>query len=132
MSKWNKPTKLQLHSFVAAMPIIDILLNFILYDEKLFHDINIWLISFPVLFLIGTASWRGHIMIGNYIKHRFEGLKQTKKRILIQVFCIIPFMSLSVTLIFVFYDAVHILGYNFSMEDFKQGLIVGFCVNLIF
>ena len=132
MSKWSKPTKLQLHSFVASMPIIDILLNFILYDEKLFDDINIWLVSFPLIFMFGIGSWRGHIYIGNYIKHRFYGLEQTKKRILLQAFCLIPFMSFSVTLIFLFYDAFHILGYNFLMEDFKQGLIVGFCVNLIF
>jgi two-component system LytT family sensor kinase len=132
MSKWSKPTKLQLYSFVASMPIIDIMLNFILYDEKIFHGIYIWLVSFPLIFIIGIGSWRGHIYIGNYIKHRFHGLKQTKKRILLQAFCLIPFMSFSVTLIFLLYDALHILGYNFSWEDFKQGLIVGFCVNLIF
>ncbi len=132
MIKWHKPTRLQLYSFVASMPIISILLNFIMYHGRIFHDVRIWLVSFPLIFLIGIGSWRGHILIGNYIKHRFAGLKQTKKRILIQVFCLIPFMSLSVTLIFVLYDALHILGYNFSMEDFKQGLIVGFCVNLIF
>ncbi|NCU03426.1 MAG: hypothetical protein GXC73_05510 [Chitinophagaceae bacterium] len=132
MSKWNKPTKLQLHSFVASMPIISILLNFILFHDRLFHDISIWLVSFPLIIVFGTGSWRGHVFIGNYIKHRFPELKQTKKRILIQAFCLLPFMSFSVTVIFFVYDVFHILGYEFSRSDFQQGLIVGFCVNLIF
>jgi hypothetical protein len=34
----------------------------------------------------GIGSWRGHIYIGNYIKHRLQGLKQTKKRILLAGF----------------------------------------------
>ena len=46
--------------------------------------------------------------------------------------CIIPFMSLSVSIIFFIYDRLHILGYNFNVEDFKAGLLVGFCVNLLF
>jgi two-component system LytT family sensor kinase len=132
MSKWHKPTKLQLHSFVASMPIISILLNYIMFEQRLFQEFIVWMVSFPLIFLIGFGSWRGHVYIGNYIKYRFPEIRHTKKRILIQIFCLIPFMSLSVTFIFFLYDAFHVLGYQFSMEDFKHGLIVGFCVNLIF
>lgn len=131
-SKWNKPTKLQVHSFVASMPIISILLNYIMFDQRLFNEIMIWLVSFPLIFVVGIGSWRGHVMIGNYIKYRLPEIKHTKQRILIQAFCLIPFMSLSVTFIFFLYDFFHLLGCQFSMDDFKTGLIVGFCINLIF
>jgi len=47
-----KPTKLQIYSFLASMPIIDFVLNYILFDERLFSDFLIWLISFPLIFLI--------------------------------------------------------------------------------
>jgi two-component system, LytTR family, sensor kinase len=132
MRKWPKPTKLQVHSFVASMPIISVLVNYIMFDQRLFQEFIVWLVSFPLIFLLGFGSWRGHVYIGNYIKHRLPEIRHTKKRILIQIFCLIPFMSLSVTFIFLLYDAFHILGYQFSIEDFKHGLIVGFCVNLIF
>ncbi len=130
--KWKKYTKLQLYSFVSSMPIIDILLNFIMFEGRLFTDVRIWLFSFPLIFLIGIGSWRGHTMIGNYIKNRFPELRHTRKRLLILGLCIIPFMSLSVTVIFFLYDSFHILGYQLNATDLKLGLLVGFCVNLIF
>ena len=130
--KWYRPTKLQLYSFCASMPLIDFLLNYIIYDERVFKDIKIWLVSFPVIFIIGIASWLTHISISNYTKNRYPGLKQTRIRLLIMALCIIPFMSFSVTFIFFVFDALNILGYRFTMDDFKAGLIVGFSVNLIF
>ena len=132
MKQWMKPTKLQVYSFIASMPIIDILLNYIIYDERFFRDIKYWLVSFPLIYIIGFVSWRGHVFIGNWVKHRNPGLKQTKKRILILAFCIIPFMSLSVSIIFFIYDAFSILGYRLNYDDLMMGMLVGLCVNLVF
>ncbi len=130
--KWKKYTKLQLYSFVASMPIISVLLNFIMFDERIFADWKIWLFSIPLIFLLGACSWRGHTYIGNYIKNRFPELRHTRKRLMILAFYIIPFMSFSVTVIFFLYDWLHILGYQLNSTDLKMGLLVGFCVNLIF
>jgi len=132
MKNWSRPTRLQLYSFLASMPLIDVLINLILYDDRLFKDVKIWLISFPLLFIIGIGSWRGHVIIGNYIKYKYAGLKQTKKRVFIIALCIVPFMSLSVIFIFLVYDTFHILGYKMEYGDLKMGFLVGFCVNLIF
>jgi LytS/YehU family sensor histidine kinase len=41
-------------------------------------------------------------------------------------------MSASVTLIFLLYHALGIEGYQLNYVDLKRGLLVGFCVNLIF
>jgi two-component system LytT family sensor kinase len=131
MSNWT-PTKLQLYSFVASMPLIDTLLNYIMYDQRIFRDINIWLISFPLIFIIGIGSWRTHVFISNFTKVKYPELKQTRVRILIMALCIVPFMSFSVTFIFFVYDFFHVLGYRFDIEDFKMGLLVGFAVNLVF
>lgn len=130
--KWQKPTKLQLYSFMAAMPLIDILLNYIIYGERTFKDIYIWLLSFPLIFIIGIGSWRTHVLISNATKNKYPELNQTKIRLLIMALCIIPFMSFSVSVIFFIYDKFSILGYKFNYDDFKDGLLVGFCVNLIF
>ena len=130
--KTSKPTKLQVYSFIASMPIIDFVLNYIMYDERLFSDINIWLISFPLICVIGICSWYTHTLISGAINKRYPELTQTRIRILILVVSIIPFMSSCILLIFFLYDWLSLLGYQLTYEDLKLGLLVGFCVNLIF
>lgn len=130
--KLPKATKLQLYSFLASMPLIAILLNYIFYDQRMFSDLKVWTVSFPLLFMLGTGSWRMHVVIAGLTRQKFPELSQTKTRLIIMALCIIPFMSLSVSIIFFIYDRLHILGYYFNVEDFKAGLLVGFCVNLLF
>ena len=69
-----RPTKLQTYSFVASMPIIDFLLNYIIYDDRIFHNINIWLISFPLIFIIGLLSWSTHVMISEKIRINYPSM----------------------------------------------------------
>ena len=132
MIKSFNPTKLQLYSFLASMPVIDVLLNYIMYDDRFFRDWKIWVVSVPLIFMLGMASWAGHTIIGNGVKKKYPGLPQTKTRILILALCIVPFMSFSVAIIFFLYDFFGILGYRLNYDDLKIGLLVGFCVNIIF
>lgn len=127
-----RPTKLQLYSFVASMPIIDFLLNYILFDDRIFHDINVWLFSFPLIFGIGSLSWATHVMISDKIRVNYPGLDQSGVRIVLLAFCLVPFMSACVIFIFMLFDSFHILGYQLRMNDLKMGLAVGFSINLIF
>jgi two-component system, LytTR family, sensor kinase len=126
------PTKLQTYSFVASMPIIDFVLNYILYKHAIFHNIDIWLISFPLIFAIGILSWSTHVLITQKIREKYPGLKHSGIRIALIAFCIIPFMSASILFIFLIYDSFNIVGYDLSTDDLKAGLVVGFCINLIF
>ena len=66
------PTKLQLYSFLASMPVIDVLLNYIMYDDRFFRDWKIWVISVPIIFKLGMASWAGHTIIGNGVKKKIS------------------------------------------------------------
>lgn len=126
------PTRLQLYSFMASMPIIDFLLNYILYDEMVFEDARIWLISFPLIFAIGILSWGTHVIISHLIRVRYPSLKDSAIRIFLLALCLIPFMSFCIVFIFLLYDSLHILSYRLNNEDMKLGLIVGFCINIIF
>lgn len=132
MKNWKKPTRLQHYSFVAAMPIIAILLNYILYDDRLFTDSKVWLVSFPLMFLLYGGACRLLVMLGNRVRHKYAELTQTKKRLLVQACCVLPLMACSVVLIFFLYSGFSILGYQLVYEDLKMGLLVGFCVNVIF
>lgn len=132
MINWKKPTRLQLYSFLACMPIIDVLLNYIMFEDRLFWSWDMWLVSFPLIFIFGFGIWRGIVQIGNYIKHSYPALSQTTTRIILLVVCIIPFTSICLTGIFLFYHATHLFAYEFSVENLKMGLLFGFCLNLIF
>lgn len=132
MTTWKKISRLQLYTFLASMPVISFLLNYVMYGEAIFNQVNTWLISFPLIFLMGMGSWRGHVLIANWIRYRYPALQHTKTRILILAFCLVPFMSFSVCVIFYVYDYFSILGYSLEEEDLKMGLLIGFCVNIIF
>ena len=127
-----KTTRLQILSFLFSMPIIDFLLNYIMYDKRIFTDFQVWLISFPIICALGFCSFSGHVVIANIIRRKYPLLQQAKYRIAILAFCIIPFMSFSVLIIFLLYDALHILGYQLISVDLRQGFFIGFSVNLIF
>ena len=130
--KKHKPTKLQVYTFIASMPIIDFVLNYIMFDDRMFSDLSIWLISFPIIYVIGAGSWFMHTVISSIVNKKYPELHQTRLRIVILSLSIIPFMSASVTVIFLIYDTFSILGYRLTSDDLKLGLVVGFCVNLIF
>jgi sensor histidine kinase YesM len=127
-----KPTRLQVYSFLASMPVIDFVLNYILYDEALFQKGTIWLYSFPLIFLIGVGSWRSQVGIQNWVQYKFPAVRQTRTRVVLLAVLIIPVMSLSVLLIFAIYDYFAFLGYRLEQTDLEFGLLVGFSVNLIF
>lgn len=127
-----RPTRLQVFTFIASMPLIDIVLNYILYEERLFHDGRIWLVSFPLLYLVGIGSWRSQVGIQNWIHYKFPGLKQTSRRILLLATLIVPVMSASVSVILYLWDYFSVLGYRLKPDDWRNVLLVGFSVNLIF
>lgn len=132
MKQSTRPTRLQVFSFIVSMPVIDVVLNYILYEERLFHDGRLWLFSFPLIYLIGVSSWRTQVGIQNWIQFRFPGLKQTSKRIILLSTLILPVMSVSVIVILYLYDYFSVLGYAIKRNDMRNVLLVGFSINLIF
>lgn len=114
------------------MPVIAVLLNQVMFGQRFFHEPGLLFGSFALIFLLGLCSWRGHTIIGNWIKHRYPGMAQTRKRLLILTLCIIPFMSASILLILVLYDAFSFWQFRMEWQSTKVALVLGFCVNLIF
>src|SRR5918993_336113 len=132
MNTQLKPTRLQVVSFISSMPIIDFILNYILFDDVIFERGQVWLISFPLIFIIGIGSWRTQVTIQNLIQFKYPTLKQTRTRVALLASIIVPVMSLSVIFIFFIYDYFHLLNYRIKPNDIEFGLLVGFSVNLIF
>lgn len=130
--KLMKPPKLEFYTFLMSMPLIDVALNYVLYDARIWQDIDIWLFSFPLLFFIGFCSWYCHVLYSSWVERKFPSLGESRQRILMKVFIIVFVMTPSILLIFLLYDYFHILGYQFEKEDLLQGILIGVCVNVIF
>lgn len=130
--KFIKPPKLELYSFLISMPLIDVAWNLLLFKERFFTEKQVWLISFPLIFVIGIASWLSHVQYSYNIERRFPGLDQTGKRITGKVLVFLFVMTPSVLLIFVLYDSFAILGYKLQLSDLPKGLFLGLAVNMIF
>ena len=130
--KLFRPPKLEIYSFLFSMPLIDVAINQILFKERLWHDIRIWLFSFPLLFLIGVVSWYSHVTYDNYVEKKFPGLNQSATRILRKALVVLFLMPPSVLLIFFIYARFHIFGYVPRRLDIIEGLLLGFSVNLVF
>jgi two-component system, LytTR family, sensor kinase len=132
MIKWVKPSKAELYSFVIPMPFIDLALNSILYSSRVYSDTRVWLISFPLIYVIGISSWYTQVAYNRFIERKFPSLAESTKRIIAKSLVYLLIMSPSILLIFLLYDRLHILGYSISFNDLKWGLLLGVSVNVVF
>lgn len=127
-----KPPRLQTLSFLFSMPLIDLAVHHILFKERLWEDWRIWVFSYPLIFLIGTLSWYSHISYDHVVEKKYPGLNQSMQRILLKTLVVVIIMPPSILLILFVYDRFSIFDYKWSEKDMWMGLILGWCVNLIF
>lgn len=130
--KWIKPPKLELFTFLFSMPLIAVAVNLILYDDRLWKDAQVWLVSIPLLFAIGTLSWYFHVLYIDWVERKYPSLNQSRQRITMKVLVIVFVMMPSIAFIFLLYHYFHILGYQLKTEHIPKGMIVGLCVNIVF
>ena len=124
--------KLKVYSFLFSMPIIDIAINQILYRERFWHEWKIWLVSFPLIFILGCLSWYARISSSAKAERKFPELNQTWKRIQLKFLICCLSMVVAVTSVLTVYSLLHIQGYSFRPENIWQGAALALGVNLIF
>ncbi|MEO5683992.1 MAG: histidine kinase [Chitinophagaceae bacterium] len=130
--KLYKPPKLELYSFLFSMPLITVVINQILFEERLWKEFNIWLFSVPLIFIIGTASWYSHIVYDDWVERKYPGLDESRQRIFRKLMVMFFLMPPAVLFIYFFYDYFHILGYQRKNIHLLKGLMVGLSVNVVF
>ncbi len=127
-----KPPRYQLIGFLVSMPFITLTLCYIMYEERLFRQFDIWLVAYPVIYAIGYVSWRLHFVYDHFLHTRFPSLDQTRKRVLYTFAVNFLVMTPSVLLIFFTFHWFHIFGYTLNINDLKYGYLTGLGVNIIF
>ena len=127
-----RPPRYQVTGFWLSMPFITFILCYILYKDRLFHEITPWLVAYPVIYAIGYLSWRAHTVYDYYLRKKFPSVKETRQRVLYKLAVNLFIMTPSVLLIFLTFHAFHIFGYTLQANDLKYGYLVGLSINIIF
>src|SRR5688572_27448809 len=103
MNPW-KPTRVEWISYFALIPLLVFALNYLLFDERVFNDYRIWLLSFPIIIVISLGSWYVHIVAMHWFRIRYPLLKQTPERLLFVSVTHVLMTSATFALMFFGYD----------------------------
>ena len=131
MKNWIRPRPVEWVSFFAMMPVLCFVLNYLLYGDRIYNEYDIWLYSFPLIFVQGFISWYLHIVIMYWLRIKFPLLKQTTRRLSILALAHISMTFLTFVCLFYFYDAVHFLGYNLDKEKLRICLFMAIALTMV-
>lgn len=131
MKHWMKPSKLEWLSFFAIMPLICILLNQLLFGPRQWNDKEIWLYSFPVIYIQGFCSWYLHIFVMHWLRVALPSMKQTGKRLAVLGLAHITLISLTYIILFLAYDATNFLGYQLDRTRLNYALLSGVGLTMV-
>ncbi len=74
MKAWMKPSRVEWITFFALMPVLSVLLNHLLFGDRLWHDPVIWFYSFTLICAQGFISWYLHIVSMHWLRIRLPDL----------------------------------------------------------
>lgn len=131
MKNWISPRRVEWISFYSMMPVLCFVLNYLLFDKRVFSDYRIWIYSFPIIFFQGLISWYLHIIVMHWLRIKFPLLKQTTLRLTILAVAHISMTFLTFVGLFYAYDAVHFLGYNLEIAKLKQCLFLAIALTMV-
>lgn len=131
MRKRSLP-RLKLYTFLLSMPVIDIGINQILYGERLWSEWRIWAVSFPLVFVLGFASWYARITASAKVEKKYPELHQTWTRLRFRLLVCLLSMASATVVVLTIYSVFHIEGYHFRSSDIWRGAILALSVNILF
>jgi len=130
MNPW-KPTKIEWWTFMVIIPIVVLISNYLLFEERLMSDYKVWIYGIPVISLIGLVSWYLHIVTMHYFRIQFPGLKQTRNRLLLLFLTHISLIVLTMWVQFYGLGYISFLGYTPDPHKFNISVMIGAFVTLV-
>lgn len=130
MNPW-RPTKVELITYVALIPVLTLVLNYLLFENRVWTDSSIWLYSFPLIALISLISWYLHIVAMHWFRLRFPSLKETPNRLLLVAITHVLMTSGTFALMFASYDYFGILGYTLDIGKYKLSVLMAIGLTLV-
>ncbi len=130
--KLAKPPVIAVRSFLLSMPFITFALCYIMYGRRMFHEWQLWLYGYLLIYAIGFVSWRLHNQYNYFLQTKFPGTAYTRKRVMYKLLINVLIMSPSVLLIIFVFHYFHIGGYTIKHGDITNALLVGLTTNVVF
>src|SRR5436190_13811004 len=115
MRTWLKPARTEWITFIVLMPIIDIIVLYIMFGERLWSNANIWFYGFPAGYAVGLLTFYLNVILMHKLQQLMPGRKQTPKRVILVVFSHVIITFIIFGLAFFCYD-------TFAMPEFKTTL----------
>lgn len=131
MKPWMRPNKMEWITYFTGMPTIAVVLNLLLFGNRVWHDADVWLYSFTFIVAQGWVSWYLHILTMHWLREVFPDIRQTVRRLAILAITHILLISLTFTMLFYGYDAFHFLGYELDLGQFRISLLVGIALTMV-
>jgi two-component system, LytTR family, sensor kinase len=130
MNPW-KPSKIEWITFFLLMPVLDLVLNSLLFGPRFFSHFPTFIYGFVAVYLIGFVSWYLHIASMHLLRVTFPEFSQTPKRVVLLGITHLALVSLSMVVFFYGFDAVGFLGYKVDPSQFRLSLLVGIFLTMI-
>lgn len=130
MNPW-KPDRTEWRTFLVLMPVLNVVINLLLFGRRFLAEPPLMIASFTVLSVIIFISWYLHIASMHLLRVRFPNLSQTLPRVLLLAAAHLTLVSTSMIVMFYGYDAFHLFGYTLNEANFFKSLMAGVALTLI-
>lgn len=130
--KFLKPPRYQNIGWWVSMPLITFALSYILYEDRIFSEPQILLVTFPIIYFLGYISFRGHYLYDYWLISKYPRIEDTSRRIWYKLPINVLVMTPSVLIIFLVFHFFRIYEYRVTFEDLWYGYLVGLSVNIVF
>jgi len=128
---WPKPTRVEWLSFLTMMPFLCILLNYLLFENRTLREEEIWLYSFPILYIQGIFSWYLHIAVMHWLRQKFPDIKQTTLRLTLLGIIHIALSFVTFLAIIYVYKENGFLNFEFSPHKIKVSLFMAIALTMV-
>ena len=118
-------------TFLVLMPFINIIINYLLFEDRLFKEGSIWLFSVPLVHLIGFISWYLHVATMHYLRQKLPDLNQTGNRLLLLFITHMALMLLTMWIYVYGFSIVGFLGYESNLQKFKFAMLLALFISIV-
>lgn len=117
--------------FFLLVPLFAISINFILFGERYFSNLKVFVFSTLLLLAVTLVLSSAHITVANLFREWIYQEDKLIKRLLVSSCIYFPLTALFVTGIFFGYDSISFMQYTFSVTQYKWGLLAGAVCDVI-
>jgi len=114
--------------FTILVPYV-VVLNFILYGQRLFSSPDIFILLLATSLLIKVVFWQFHTWVAVELRNRYPLDRQIMKRIGTALLCFYVMTAVANSSIVYLYFSTGFLGFSFSLSKYLLALASGLVLN---